>query len=132
MARKSKPLFKAFVLCDEIREQPNKTKVDLFGAGLSTIKSLSTPPFPCKCTFWAYLLLADEKPEGHARLAIMRADSGRRYFFRELTIQRSDPLTTSQLAVRIFNFEFPEKGVYYVELWYDDRWLLDHRLELNG
>lgn len=61
----------------------------------------------------------------------MRADSGRSYSLREISVRHTDPLKSSQLAIRIFNFEFPEPGVYFVELWYDGEWLLDHRLEVE-
>ncbi len=70
------PIIKAFVLCEDVRQYPDKA--DLFGAGIGLIKSGSTPAFPFKHTFWAYLLIADEKPEGQVQLALMRADSGRR------------------------------------------------------
>ncbi len=66
------------------------------------------------------------------KLVIRRADSGIQYSFREIDINYADPLKPSQLAIRVFNFEFPEPGIYFIELWYDGEWLLDHRLELMG
>jgi hypothetical protein len=128
----SGPTLKAFVVCDEVRQLPNPDRMDVLGAGLSVIRSESNPPFPCKQTFWVYLLLSDEKRQGRVMLAIRRADSGIQYAFREINIHFPDPLKASQLAIRIFNFEFPHPGVYLVELWYDGQWLLDHRLELMG
>jgi len=130
MSPRPKPVLKAFVLCDHLRQRPDKA--DLFGAGMGVIRSRSIPAFPFKHTFWAHLLLGDEKPEGQVQLAIMRADSGRSYFLREITLHHSDPLKTTQLAIRVFNCEFPEPGVYFIELWYDGEWLLDHRLEVEG
>ncbi len=124
------PIIKAFVLCEDVRQYSDKA--DLFGAGVGLIRSGSTPAFPFKHTFWAYLLIADEKPEGQVQLALMRADSGRRYFSREITMRHADPLRTTQFAIRIFNFEFPEPGMYFVELWYDGQWLLDHLLMVEG
>lgn len=126
------PVVKAFVLCDEIRQRPDSPQMDLLGAGLSIIRSRTQPPFPCKQTFWAYVLLIDEKPRGHAKLVIRRADSGIQYSFREIEMKHADPLNPSQLAIRVFNFEFPGPGIYFVELWYDGEWLLDHRLEVKG
>jgi len=125
------PVLKAFVLCDEIRQQPNSLQMDLLGAGLSVIRPQSDPSFPCKQTFWAYVLLSDEKPQGRVKLVIRRADSGIQHSFREIDINYTDLLNPSQLAIRVFDFEFPEPGIYFVELWYDDEWLLDHRLELT-
>src|SRR5437867_1690139 len=102
MSPRPKPVLKAFVLCDHLRQHPDKA--DLFGAGMGVINSRSVPAFPCKHTFWAYLLLADEKPEGQVQLAIRRADSGRSYFLRKISLQHPNPLKTTQLAIRIFNF----------------------------
>lgn len=68
---------------------------------------------------------------GEARLAIMRADSGRRYFFRPLTIRHPDTVEATIFCVRLYDCTFPERGVYFLELWYDDIWLVDQRLELT-
>lgn len=38
-----KPVLKAFILCDDLRQYPDKA--DLFGAGMGVIKSRSTPAF---------------------------------------------------------------------------------------
>ena len=124
------PVLKAFVLCDDLHQYPDKA--DLFGAGMGVIRSTATPPFPFRHTFWAYVMLADEKPQAQVELAVMRADSGRSYFSRKIDVQHPDPVKTTQLAIRVFNFEFPEPGVYFVELWYDGEWLLDHRLEVEA
>jgi hypothetical protein len=132
MLGQGEPILKAFILCDEVRQHPSDPQMDIVGAGLSVIRSQSDPPFPCQQTFWVYVLLSDEKPQGHVKLVIRRADSGIQYSFREIDINYADPLKPSQLAIRVFNFEFPEPGIYFIELWYDGEWLLDHRLELMG
>jgi hypothetical protein len=132
MPRRREPILKAFILCDEIRRQPSREQMDLLGAGLSRIRSQSTPPFPSKQTFWVYLLVSDEKLHGLVKLVIRRADSGIQYAFREIEIDYPGPLEPSQLAIRIYDFDFPEPGIYFVELWYDGEWLLDNRLEVLG
>ena len=131
MARKPKPVLKAFVLCEDIRERPDNT-MDLIAAGLSAIRSSSQPPFPLTHTFWIYLQLTDAKPRGKVRLALMRADSGRRYFFREMIVEHPERIKPTSLAVRVLDCIFPERGVYYVELFYDNEWLIDQRLEIDG
>ncbi len=132
MPEKREPILKAFVLCDEIRQRFESPQMDLLGAGLYIIRPESSPPFPCKQSFWVYLHLADENPPGRLNLAIMRGDSGIRYSFRRITVEHSDPLRGFQLAIRVFDFDFPEPGIYFVELWYDGQWIIDHRLELIG
>ena len=65
-----------------------------------------------------------------AKLALMRADSERRYFFREMAIQHADQLRPTSVLVRLFNCEFPAREAYFIELWYDDEWLIDQRLDI--
>ncbi len=96
------PILKAFLLCQNITDHPtDRAQKDLLGAGLSRIECVD--PLPVKVSFWVFAQLADQKASGEVRLALMRADSGRRYFFR---------------------------GVYFIELWYDNVWVVDQRLEL--
>jgi hypothetical protein len=132
MAHRARPLVKAFLVCENIRGYSDKGQADLFGAGLWLLRSASHPPFPCKLTFWVYMLLVDAKPQARVELAIMRADSGRRYSFREIDMYHTDRLRPGQLVVHVFNFEFPQRGEYYVELWYDGRWLIDYRLQFEA
>jgi hypothetical protein len=34
-------------------------------------------------------------------------------------------------CIRLYDCTFPERGVYFLELWYDDVWVVDQRLELS-
>jgi hypothetical protein len=123
------PMLKAFVLCDEVTDHAtNGDQMDLHGAGLSRVESVGH--FPVKLSFWVFIQLSDQKGTGEARLAIMRADSGRRYFFRPITIQHNDPVRATIFCVRLYDCTFPERGTYFGELWYDGVWIVDQRLEL--
>ena len=126
-------LVKAFILCDDAREQPGRAKFDLTGAGVAFIHSTGAVPSSSgefKHTFWVYLQLYDDKPHGRGRLALMRADSERRYFFREIAINHRNRLRPTSVLVRLLDCEFPARGVYFVEFWYDDEWLVDQRLDI--
>src|SRR5438105_11405054 len=115
----SLPTLKAFVLCDQVSDKPESVdQKNLHGAGLSRITAVD--PLPAKVTFWAFIQLTDRKATGEVRLALMRADSGRRYFFRAVTVHHRNPLEATVFCVRLFDCVFPERGVYFVELWYDD------------
>jgi hypothetical protein len=123
------PTLKAFVLCDNASSKPGgEDQKDLHGAGLTRIQCAG--PFPVKLTFWVFIQLSDQKETGQARLAIMRADSGRRYYFRPITIRHRDALHATIFCARLFDCTFPDKGVYFIELWYNDAWLVDQRLEV--
>lgn len=122
-------MLKAFVLCNDITDNSaNPDQKDLQGAGLSRIDCIT--PFPVKLSFWLFAQLWDQKEAGEVRLAIMRADSGRRYFFRPITIRHKAAQATV-FCVRLYDCTFPERGVYFLELWYDGVWVVDQRLELT-
>lgn len=122
-------MLKAFVLCNSIADYPtNRDQKDLQGAGLSRVQY--TGLLPVKLTFWVFVQLADQKETGEVRLAIMRADSGRRYFFRPITVRHSDTVQATVFCIRLYDCTFPERGVYFVELGYDDVWVVDQLLEL--
>jgi hypothetical protein len=122
-------VIKAFVLCDEITNSSSDSgQKDLRGAGLTFIRASGS--FPIKHNFWVYVEITDQKSTGNIQLAIMRADSGRRFFFRIIPVQFPNPLQTTVVAIRVFECSFPAPGVYYVELWYDGQWTIDQRLEV--
>ena len=123
-------MLKAFVLCNEIADNAaNPLQKDLIGAGLARIEGEGQ--FPAKLSFWAFVQIADQKATGTVRLAIMRADSGRRIFFRPVTLHHDDMTSPTVLCVRLYECNFPDPGIYFVELWYDDEWLIDQRLDLK-
>jgi hypothetical protein len=122
-------VLKAFIVCDRIVDSEGAPgQMDLLGAGLSTIHASTL--FPFKRTFWVYIELADQKPAAAIQLSLMRADSGRRLFFRVMSIEFPHRLQTTSVAVRVFDCTFPAAGMYFVELWYDGEWQIDQRLEV--
>lgn len=84
-----------------------------------------------KLSFWVFVQLSDQKETGEVRLALMRADSGRRYFFRPITVRHYDTVQATIFCIRLYDCVFPERGVYFLELWYDNEWVVDQRLELT-
>ncbi len=123
------PVVKAFVICDEVIDSPTGPgPKDLYGAGLALLESDGL--FPWTRTFWVYLELAGQNSAGSVQLALMRADSGRRFFFRSLGVDFEDPLHSAVITIRLYECLFPAPGVYFLELWYDNQWQLDQRLEV--
>src|SRR6202035_4581220 len=117
------PTLKAFVLCDNVSDKPDGAdQKDLHGAGLWRVASVA--PFPVKRSFWTFIQLSDQKATGQARLALMRADSGRRYFFRSVTVRHKNAVQATVFCVRLYDCVFPEKGIYFIELWYNGQWLI--------
>jgi hypothetical protein len=56
---------------------------------------------------------------------------GRRYFFRPITIRHADTVQATVFCIRLYDCVLPERGVYFLELWYDNVWVVDQRLELT-
>src|SRR5882724_8244989 len=123
-------MLKAFVLCNNITDNPtNKNQKDLQGAGFSHV--ICEEPLPLRLSFWVFVQLSDQKEKGEVRLAIMRADSGRRYFFRPITVKHKDAVQATVFCIRLHDCAFPERGIYFLELWYDNTWIVDQRFELS-
>jgi hypothetical protein len=123
-------MLKAFVLCNNIVDNAaNRDQKDLQGAGLSRMECGDL--LPVRLSFWVFVQLSDQKETGQVRLAIMRADSGRRYFFRPITVRHQDTVQATVFCIRLYDCTFPERGVYFLELWYDGTWVVDQRLELT-
>lgn len=123
------PMRKAFVICDNITDNPtDRDQKDLHGAGLSRMVCVGS--LPVKLSFWVFIQLSDQKDTGEARLALMRADSGRRYFFRPVIVRHNDSVQATVFCIRLYDCVFPERGIYFLELWYDNEWVVDQRLQL--
>jgi hypothetical protein len=123
-------MLKAFVLCDNITDHPaNRDQKDLQGAGPSRRECVD--PLPVKWSLWVFVQLSDQKETGEVRLALMRADTGRRYFFRPVTVRHGDTVRATAFCIRMVDCVFPERGVTFLELGYDNVWVVDQRLELT-
>jgi hypothetical protein len=93
-------MLKAFLLCDNITDNPaNRDQKDLHGAGHSRMECVD--PLPVKLSFWVFVQLSDQKETGEVRLALMRADTGRRYFFRPVTVRHSDTAQATVFCIRM-------------------------------
>jgi hypothetical protein len=102
----SEPVLKALVLCDAITNSPSGSgQKDLVGAGLTFIRASDL--FPIKRSFWVYIELTDREATGKVQLSLMRADSGRRVFFRTLPVHFPNRLQTIVVDVRVFDCLFP-------------------------
>jgi hypothetical protein len=109
------PMLKAFVVCENITDNlENKSQKDLHGAGLS--RMVCGERLPGKLSIWVFVQLSDQKETGEVRLALMRADSGRRYFFRPVTVRHKDSVQATIFCIRLHDCAFPERGVYFLEL----------------
>jgi hypothetical protein len=84
-----------------------------------------------KLSFWVFVQFLDQKETGEVRLALMRANTGRRTFFRPVTVRHSDTVQATVFCIRMVDCVFPERGVTFLELWYDNAWVVDQRLELT-
>ena len=90
-------MLKAFVVCENITDTPSSgDQKDLHGAGMARMECVDA--LPLKLSFWVFVQLSDQKETGEVRLALMRADSGRRYFFRPITVRHSDAVRSCHIS----------------------------------
>jgi hypothetical protein len=123
-------MLKAFVICKDIADNPgNKEQKDLQGAGLSQF--VCGDRLPLKVSFWVFVQLSDEKETGEIRFALMRADSGRYINFPPISIRHKNVLQPDGFGVRFYDCIFPVRGIYFLELWYNNEWIVDQRLEVT-
>ena len=99
-------------------------------SAISLTLSSAIRPDTFSLPYWVFVQLSDQKETGEVRLALMRADSGRRYFFRPVTVRHNDSVQATVFCIRLYDCVFPERGIYFLELWYDNEWVVDQRLEL--
>jgi hypothetical protein len=101
---------------------------------LHAIHSTKQPPFPVRhpelCVF---AQLTECRGSGDVRIDIVQADGGS-VVFRTQTRKvnfGNDPLEVLGLSFRIRNCPFPEAGLYWIQLWYNDHMIAQEPLLLR-
>jgi hypothetical protein len=110
------------LLCDDARaRRDNPNKVDVYGlAGAIRFAPSQSPPF--RHSLCVYAVLTEGRGAGQGRIALINADTAEEtYTGHPFEIQfDANPLKPKGLIVRIPSCSFPEMGLYWVELRYND------------
>jgi hypothetical protein len=112
------------LLCDDARPaQPNSRKVTVYG--LTSTIHVGAGPFPVSYGFSVYLQLTEGRGQGVGRILVIHSESGEVCHEGQehrLTFT-ADPLEVHAAVFRIACCEFPSRGLYWVEFWYDEELL---------
>lgn len=128
------PVVRSLTLCDDIVAAPgNPRRLSLLGV-VSSIQSLDDPPYPfVHRMLCAFVQLTGCRGTGTLRIEITRADSGQvtgRSPDYPVTFP-NDPLAVVGISFRLLACRFPEPGLYWVSLWYNDTLLAQQPLLLR-
>jgi hypothetical protein len=112
------PEVRYFLLCDQVRTDPNNFhRIDALGL-ITSIRSTATPPFPVVRPILCALIAMEAGPgAGELALRIMHEKTGR-IIFRSLPRQVrfvGDAQAVRAAVFRIRGCSFPMSGVYWIE-----------------
>ena len=117
------PIVRSLIACEDVLVDPaSPGTVSLLNL-ISVIASRSEPPFPFRQPeFCVFMQLAECRGHVSLRIRIVHAESGQFVFESRPRLLKfgSKPLEVYGLAFRIRHCPFPQPGIYFVELLFDD------------
>ncbi len=126
------PVVRYLIVCEDIPAQLSRISlINLLG----TLRSSSQPPFPFQCPkFCVYARPTECRGTGEVRLEIIEENTqtviyqsaSRRYNF------GNDPLRVYGASFRIRDCVFPNAGLYWVQLCYNDTVVFQEPLRVRG
>jgi hypothetical protein len=128
------PVVRHLLVCEDLIFDPAKPRSLTFKNLLSTIRSVSQPPYPLLYPqLCVYVQLSECRGAGEVQLRIEEADTNTLiYQTPKLKVSLgNDPLKRRGLPFRIRDLLFPSAGLYLVEFWYNDVKLEDETLLLE-
>jgi hypothetical protein len=127
------PFVRHMLLCEDAQANPgNPKKVDVFGL-LSAIRGPGdSTEFPLCHSFTVYLALTEGRNEGQLQIVVTSANSGEKiYESPHFSIRfTDDPLRVFGIVIHVTTCSFPRSGLYWVELWYNDKMLTHQPVEV--
>jgi hypothetical protein len=128
------PSVRYMILCEQVLTDPaNPKRVSIIGL-MSAIRSLDSSPYPLRYReFTVFLQLAECRGAGTVRVEIQHADTGDVIFQTKERILNmgNDPLELLGITFKINDCLFPQSGLYWVQLWYNDGVLTQQPLILR-
>jgi hypothetical protein len=126
----SVPVAKPIVLCNDVFSDPASRNVHLIGVFDSIRPS---EPYPhLHPEFCVFLQLSDAVGTVTAVVNIVEAASEDILFqTAKFSLKFAHRLGVMRALFRIRNCSFPEPGVYWIEVFCNDRFLVDCRLQLH-
>jgi hypothetical protein len=122
------PVVRYLIVCEDVQVDPDNRRRATLVNLISTIHSLEQPAFPLLCReLCVFVQMTECQGSAEVELRIVHADTGQFVYPGPQVPWRadlpSDPLEVVGLPFRIRNIEFPEAGLYWVQLWYNSQLL---------
>ena len=120
------PYVVAMVFCNAITVELGTNNITLHEC-FSTILAMSFPAVHPKMAL--YVVLTNGRGDVPFRLALVHSEMDSEPIFEARgTIPFTDPLATVELRVPIPPASFPQPGVYFLQLYANNRFLMERRL----
>ena len=126
------PYVRHMLLCEDARARSGEVKkVDVYGL-MNAIRTEGAT-FPVTHSFTVYLALTAGRHHGRFQIVVTTAEAGERiYESPQYPIQfATDPLRVYGVIIHVNTCTFPRSGLYWVELWYNDKMLVHQPLEVS-
>lgn len=118
-----RPIVRHLIPCEDFLIPPNHPhKISLLNL-IFSIRSMEDPPFPTvQEEFCIFVVLTNGRGTGQAFLKIVHADSDQAVRITQMVSVNfgNDPLKVLGIPFRIRNCTFPQPGLYWIQLWYDN------------
>ncbi|MBI3468916.1 MAG: hypothetical protein HY000_38415 [Planctomycetes bacterium] len=130
------PLVRNLIACEDIRVDPNNPRSVTLVNLITAIRSLENPAYPLLyrelCVF---AQLTDCRGSADVGIRIIHEDTGQFAYpgprHSWTAPMSADPLEVVGVRFRIRNLNFPEPGLYWIQLWYNGNVLAQQPLILR-
>ncbi len=117
------PVVRHLVPCMDIRTEPRYPGSATLVGVITTLRSTSTPPFPTQMPeLCVYAVVTECRAPGAVRIDIEEADTSQ-IVSRSPSLRApfpNDPLRVHGLRFRLRNCSFPDAGLYWVKLLFEN------------
>lgn len=128
------PTVRYLIVSEDVEIDPsNNKRVTIVGL-LNAIRSIDQLPYPLLYRgFCVFLQLTECRGKADARIEIQHADTVQVVFKTKTRSMEfsNDPLEILGVNFRIRDLLFPQSGLYWVQLWYNDSMIAQQSLVLR-
>jgi hypothetical protein len=118
------PYIRHMILCEDVRaDRTNPMRINLYGL-IHTIRPQPLA-YPFRVSFCVFLWLTGGRGIGRGQIRFESDSSGLWVYIGHEHSFRSDPdpLQVSSVVFRVSGCSLPQRGLYWVQFWYNGRML---------
>jgi len=125
------PVLRCMILCEEVVSDPTRANRYTLVGVLHEVRPFLTSPYPyLHARLDMFVQLTSCHGPGQARVEIVRADNGRVEWHSPTGVFpfSNDPLAVRSIILRLHGLVFPDPGLYWARLWYNNALLAEQAL----